>query len=126
MNVTTEKIDTSGFIAEIRKIKPEVTVNTEKVELDMTPVVTAINNIPQPVIPEQKEIDLSPLSTQITEIKTIIEDQNEKIEMIEDYLEEKKQKEKIEKEEEDKEKKEMEEEENLKKPFPSQFTASIK
>jgi hypothetical protein len=126
VNVTTEKIDTSGFIAEIKKIKPEVTVNTEKVAVDISPLLTAIKNIPQPVIPEYKEMDMTPIVQSISEIKTLIDSQSEKIDMIEDYVEEEKQKESEEEQKEQEEARMKDEENNLKKPFPSQFIAELK
>lgn len=126
VNVTTETIDTSGFIAEIKKIKPEVTVNTESV--DISPILTAIKNIPQTVIPEPKEVDLSGIENSISSLSESIEDVKE------DILEKMDEKKDIyeaiwalfEQTVNWKKKKEIEEEENLKKPFPSQFTARIK
>lgn len=126
VNVTTEKIDTEWFMKAIKEIKPEVTVKTEKVEVDLSPVLTAIWNIPQPVIPEQKETDLSPIIQSISDVKETIDKQIEKLDVIEDYVEEEKLKE-LKEEESDKEKERMkEEEDNLKKPIPTQFTAILK
>lgn len=62
----------------IKAIKPEVNVTTEKVSVDLSPVLTAIKNIPQPVIPEQKEVDLSPITDSINDVKEdILEKLNE-------------------------------------------------
>ena len=126
VNVTTEKIDTEWFMKAIKEIKPEVTVKTEKVEVDLSPVLTAIWNIPQPVIPEQKETDLSPIIQSISDVKEAIDKQIEKLDVIEDYVEEDKIKELKEKESDKEEERMKEEEENLKKPIPTQFTAILK
>lgn len=126
VNVTTERIDTEWFMKAIKEITPEVIVKTEKVEVDLSPVLTAIWNIPQPVIPEQKETDLSPIIQSISDVKEAIDKQIEKLDGIEDYVEEEKLKE-LKEEESDKEKERMkEEEDNLKKPIPTQFTAILK
>lgn len=126
VNVTTEKIDTEWFMKAIKATKPEVIVKTEKVEIDLSPVLNAIWNIPQPVIPEQKETDLSPIIQSISDVKEAIDKQIEKLDVIEDYVEDEKLKE-LKEEESDKEKERMkEEEENLKKPIPTQFTAILK
>ena len=126
VNVTTEKIDTEWFMKAIKAIKPEVIVKTEKVEIDLSPVLNAIWNIPQPVIPEQKETDLSPIIQSISDVKEAIDKQIEKLDVIEDYVEEEKIKELKEKESDKEEERMKEEEENLKKPIPTQFTAILK
>lgn len=126
VNVTTEKIDTEWFMKAIKATKPEVIVKTEKVEIDLSPVLNAIWNIPQPVIPEQKETDLSPIIQSISDVKEAIDKQIEKLDVIEDYVEEEKIKELKEKESDKEEERMKEEEENLKKPIPTQFTAILK
>ena len=126
VNVTTEKIDTEWFMKAIKATKPEVIVKTEKVEIDLSPVLNAIWNIPQPVIPEQKETDLSPIIQSISDVKEAIDKQIEKLDVIEDYVEEEKIKELKEKESDKEEERRKEEEENLKKPIPTQFTAILK
>ena len=126
VNVTTEKIDTEWFMKAIKEIKPEVNITTEKVEVDLSPVLNAIWNIPQPVIPEQKETDLSPIIQSISDVKEAIDKQIEKLDVIEDYVEEEKIKELKEKESDKEEERMKEEEENLKKPIPTQFTAILK
>ena len=126
VNVTTEKIDTEWFMKAIKATKPEVIVKTEKVEIDLSPVLNAIWNIPQPVIPEQKETDLSPIIQSISDVKEAIDKQIEKLDVIEDYVEEEKIKELKEKESDKEEERMKEEEDNLKKPIPTQFTAILK
>ena len=126
VNVTTEKIDTEWFMKAIKATKPEVIVKTEKVEIDLSPVLNAIWNIPQQVIPEQKETDLSPIIQSISDVKEAIDKQIEKLDVIEDYVEEEKIKELKEKESDKEEERMKEEEENLKKPIPTQFTAILK
>lgn len=125
VNITTEKIDTEWFMKAIKAIKSEVNVTTERVSVDLSPILIAIWNIPQPVIPEQKEPDLSPIAESINEIKWIMESQSEKLDIIEDYVEEEKQKESDEESKEKEEDRMKEEEENLKKPIPSQFTTVL-
>lgn len=92
----------------------------------MSPVFDAISNIPQPVIPEQKDVDLSPLLQSINDAKQAISDELKRLESIEAYVESKKQEEEIERAEKEEIEREVQEEKNLKKPFPSQFTARIK
>ncbi len=125
VNVTTEKIDTEWFMKAIKATKPEVIVKTEKVEIDLSPVLNAIWNIPQPVIPEQKETDLSPIIQSISDVKEAIDKQIEKLDVIEDYVEEEKIKELKEKESDKEEERMKEEEENLKKPIPNSFIAQL-
>lgn len=125
VNVTTEKIDTEWFMKAIKEIKPEVNITTEKVEVDLSPVLTAILKIPQPVIPEQKETDLSPIIQSISDVKEAIDKQIEKLDVIEDYVEEEKIKELKEKESDKEEERMKEEEENLKKPIPNSFIAQL-
>lgn len=54
-----------------------------------------------------------------------MESQSEKLDIIEDYVEEEKQKESDEESKEKEEDRMKEEEENLKKPIPSQFTTVL-
>lgn len=130
VNVTTERIDTKEFLKAIKEIKPEVNVTTEVVNNE--PILTAIEKIGKlsdiklPEYREPKEVNLVPIQDAMSEIKSIIEWHSEKLDMIEDYVEDEIEKEKEEEEKEMEEEKEKEEEENLKKPIPTQFTAILK
>ena len=46
----------------------------------MTPIFNAIKNIPQPVIPEQKETDLTPVLQSIQDAKKVISDEMKRLE----------------------------------------------
>ena len=75
MNITTEKVDTKEFLAEIRKIKPEVSVKTETVNVDMKPVMEAIKTIGKISdikFPEEKEIDMSDIKDSLVNIEESI------------------------------------------------------
>jgi len=80
VNVTTEKIDTTKFIRAIKDIKPEVIVNTE--QIDTTPIMNAIKEIwkiSEIQIPEQKETDLSEITSSINSITEELDSIKEEI-----------------------------------------------
>mgnify|MGYP006943058461 CR=1 FL=1 len=130
VNVTTEKIDTKEFLKAIKEIKPEVNITTETVNNE--PILTAIKEIGKvseikiPEYKEPKEVDLWPIQEALNEVKSKIDEDSIKIDIIEDYIEDKKEEHKKKMEEEAKKDKEMEEEENMRRPIPSSFIATLK
>lgn len=127
VNVTTEKIDTKDFIKEIKKIKPEVIVNTE--QIDTTPIMDAIKEIwkiSEIQIPEQKEIDLSEITTSINsiteELDNIKEDIFKKIEWKKNIYEAVWE---LFENAVNRNDKEDEEEENMNREIPESFTATL-
>ena len=127
VNVTTEQIDTKDFIKEIKKIKPEVIVNTE--QIDTTPIMDAIKEIwkiSEIQIPEQKEIDLSEITTSINsiteELDNIKEDIFKKIEWKKNIYEAVWE---LFENAVNRNDKEDEEEENMNREIPESFTATL-
>jgi len=129
VNVTTEKIDTTEFLQAIKEIKPEVKVTTETVNnepiLKAIKEVGKISDIKFPKQIEPKEIDLWPIQETLSEVKNKIDEDSEKIDKIEDYIEGKIEEDKQKMENEEEKQKEMEWEDNLKRPLPESFTATL-